>query len=184
MAKTLTLAIAITATLVAAQAFAGGPLSNGDTISVELTVQPGQSRRVEWQPELSHDPENPHTNRWPEFEAFLKYDNSYTVEVEDITFEGVRADTPIPAVYRGYELDVSVERYWRGGRRFRKTEHMAFNPSPGFQLPQTLFFQAYDHRIDTDLWHGDRDYEVKITNTGFNPARIRVTLVHQPNVVR
>jgi len=145
-------------------------------------VQPGQSRLVKWQPELSHDPANPYTGRWPEYEVFLKYNNFYSVEVEDITFAGVPADTPITGEYRGYALDVSVERYWGGHRRFRQTENMEFNPGPGFQLPQSLFFQAYDHNIDTHRWHGDRDYEVRITNTGHNPARIRVTLVHQNNV--
>ena len=178
MTKTLTLAVAITATLVAAQAFAGGPLDNGRSISVELTLQPGESRKVEWQPELSHDPKNPYTGRFPEYEAFLKYDSFYSVEVEDISFEGVPEGTPVTGQYRGYSLDVAVERYWRGNRKFRETEQMHFNPGPGFQLPQSLFFRAWDHNIDTHRWHGDRDYEVRITNTGHNPAHIRVILRH------
>ena len=182
MAKTLTLAIALTATLVASQAFAGGPLDNGDSIPVEMTLHPGESRLVMWQPELSRDPVNRYTGHWPEYEIFLKYNNFYSVEVEDITFEGVPEGTPITSQYRGYSLDVSVERYWGREHKFRQTENMHFNPSPGFQLPQSLFFQAYDKDISTRRWHGNRDYEVLIKNTGHNPAHIRVILAHQNNI--
>ena len=161
MAKTLALALTITASLVASDAFAGDPLQHGNSVSVELTLQPGQS--------FSGD-------------VFLKYDNQYTVEVQDITFEGVPADAPITGQFRGYDLDVSVERFWNGDRKFRTSKTMSFNPSPGHQLSQILSFTAYDRSISTSTWHGNRDYEVTITNTGHNPANIRVSIVHQNNV--
>ena len=159
MTKTIAIALAITASLVGSESFAGQPLQNGRSVVLkELTVPSGSGHWV-------------HIGQ-----EYLKYKEDYVVVVEDITFEG---QDIIPAIFIQYHLEVAVARFWNNKLRFSKSADKLMGPSGGRDTLQ-LNFTAWDKKIDPWIHHGNRDYDFFVKNRGGDEARIRITLYHMP----
>merc|ERR1712098_100790 len=121
--------------------------------------------------------------------VYLKYDNRYTVDVEDITFErpSVRSiDLPgnifVPSLPSPlmYDMTVSVDRFWYKGDQFSTDHrdnkfHTEKDLSVPSRFPQGLHFTAFDDDISTRTDNGNRWYRVKVKNHGPSQAKVRIT---------
>jgi hypothetical protein len=158
MTKTIAIALAITASLVGSESFAGQPrpLLPGQSVTLKhrITIQPGE--RVDLG------------------EVFLKRGDRYYLEAKDVgEISMLPAGSPIDRRFRGYSLKLEVFRYWYGKRRFNAHNSGNINPQPGKFSTVGLPFTAIDGKMSGDRW-----YEFSVTNTGGNPATLKIRLVN------
>ena len=157
MAKTIAIALAITASLLASQSFAGQPrpLEPGQSVTWHtITIQPGHKVHLG--------------------DVFLKKGHDYFLEARDVSeISMLPPGTPITRIDRSYSLKLEVVRYWHGQWRFGASNSGHINPEPGKLSRVDLFFNAFDRRMSGDRW-----YDFYVTNTGHNPATLKIRLVN------
>ncbi len=158
MAKTIAIALAITASLVGSESFAGQPrpLLPGQSVTLEhrITIQPGHRVHLG--------------------DVFLKRGDRYYLEAKDVgEISMLPAGSPTDRRFRGYSLKLEVKRYHHGQFRFGASNSGNINPAPGQFSTVGLPFTAIDRRMDGDRW-----YDFSVTNTGGNPATLKIRLVN------
>ncbi len=158
MAKTLAIALAITASLVASESFAGQPrpLLPGQSVTLEhrITIQPGHRVHLG--------------------DVLLKRGDRYYLEAKDVgEISMLPVGSPTDRRFRGYSLKLEVKRYHHGQFRFGASNSGNINPQPGQFSTVGLPFTAIDRRMDGDRW-----YDFYVTNTGGNPATLKIRLVN------
>jgi len=163
MTKTIAIALAITASLVGSESFAGQPrpLLPGQSVTLKhrITIQPGE--RVDLG------------------EVFLKRGDRYYLEAKDVgEISMLPAGSPIDRRFRGYSLKLKVVRYFYGEWRFDASNSGNINPQPGKFSTVGLPFTAIDRKMGGDRW-----YEFSVTNTGGNPATLKIRLVNAQPVL-
>jgi len=158
MTKTIAIALAITASLVGSESFAGQPrpLMPGQSVTLvhRITIHPGQRVHLG--------------------DVLLKKGNDYYLEAKDVgEISMLPAGSPTDRRFRGYSLKLEVVRYWHGQWRFDASNSGNINPQPGKFSTVGLFFNAFDRRMSGDRW-----YDFYVKNTGGNPATLKIRLIN------
>jgi len=168
MTKTLAIALTITASLAASESFAGQPqpLMPGDSVTLEhkITIQPGQRVHLG--------------------DVFLKKGHDYFLQAKDVgEISMLPPGTPIDRRYRGYNLKLEVIRYWHRQWRFGASNSGTINPQPGELSTVGLFFNAFDSKMSSHQWDGNRYYDFYVANHGPNPATLKIQLFNAEPVL-
>ena len=152
MAKTIAIALAITASLVGSESFAGGrALGPGQSVTLqhEITIHPRHGVEVG--------------------REVLKKGDRYLLLVEDAS---PKNGPIVDAGFKAFELKLIAERYWNGHFRARYVDWGTINPGRGSQVG--LEFTAGDG----DPRMGDeREFEFSVENhSWFNKGPVKITL--------
>jgi len=152
MTKTIAIALAITASLVGSESFAGGrALGPGQSVTLqhEITIPPRKGAEVG--------------------KEVLKKGDRYLLLVQDAS---PKNGPIVDAGFKAFEMKLFAERYWKGSFRARYVDWGWINPGTGSQVG--LEFTAGE---DDPLMGDEREFEFYVENhSHFNKGPVKITL--------